>query len=223
MASNVRLAEHPHIVEIMDFRCEQETGQAFAPYVVMEYIAGPSLRTCLMNRSVPDETTVKLIGQACDALHFAHGQRTVHGSIKTDNILLTETGGAKLVDFRIGELGGTLESVLDGRCIPDPKYTSCEQAQGLAPTPLSDQYSLGVVLYELLTGRAPFTGSILEVIDKHKTQTPEKPTAIRASIDRRAEEVALRALGKDPNERYASMEEMARALGYNEPFYTGDG
>jgi serine/threonine-protein kinase len=220
MSANMRLAEHPHIVEILEFRCVQKPGK-ITPYLVMELIVGRSLRGWLVNRSMPDETIIKFIGQASDALEFAHRQRVVHGAVKTDNILLSEAGNVKLVDFRVGELAGTLESVLDGRCIPDPHYTSCEQAQGLPPTPLSDQYSLGVVLYELLTGRPPFTGSILEIIDKHKTQAVEKPTAIRASVDRRAEEVALRALNKDPHQRYSSMEEMARALGYNEPFYAG--
>lgn len=208
---------HPHIVQV--YGGGSSNG---IYYMVMEYVDNGSLRERLQgSRPLPFDEIVSVIGQTCDALDHAHRQGIYHRDIKPENIMFSSRDGVKLVDFGIAKLATAVTHTMDGMIVGTPYYMSYEQAQGSRVDARSDLYSLGVVLYEMLTGRPPFTGEPLVVVHKHLTEEPIRPRYINASIPPQAEKVVMRALEKEIGKRFQSAEEMARALGYTAPFSRG--
>ncbi len=214
----VMLRDHPYVRTVYHLGRSQRHNL----YLVMEYIDGYSLRRLIGTLS--DEEIVHIIGQTCVALAYAHERRIVHRDIKPENILITRDGHARVTDFGIAKLTSSV-TVTSDRVVGTPEYLSPEQARGEQRIkPCTDIYSLGIVLYELLTGRVPFplpiTGdpykAAVTVLSHHVSTPPPLPREQNPRVTPRLEEVALRAIEKDPRKRYPTALAMSEALGYEE-------
>jgi serine/threonine protein kinase len=209
------LGLHPHIAEVYG----GGTSHGIY-YMVMEYVDDRSLRERLRSgQQLSLDTIIATVGQTCDALSYAHARGVIHRDIKPENIMFSSQNGVQLVDFGIAKLATALTHTMDGVLIGTSYYMSYEQAQGLPVDPRSDVYSLGVVLYEMLTGQVPFKGDPLVVVNKHINEEPVPPRHLNASIPHYLEELIMRALAKDAGQRFQSAEGLARAVGYYAPFF----
>src|SRR5574341_1163974 len=207
---------HPNILHVYDF------GEAEGRlYLVMEYIAGGTLRDRLRaareSGSPFDlEATLTLLDEMADALDYAHAQGIIHRDIKPANIMFTPEGRALLNDFGLAKLVGRASELSRmGGTSGTPDYMSPEQATGDPARigPASDQYALSVVLYEMITGRVPFSGeTFITVMLQHVNETPPSPREFKPELPEAAAHVILRALAKDPAERFPSVGEMVQAL-----------
>src|SRR5688500_6319443 len=196
---------HPSIVSIYD-RGEAEGTY----YIAMEYVEGRTLKELLVARGPsPLGIAIDYTRQILSALRFAHRNGIVHRDIKPHNVIVDGEGRVKVMDFGIARAGAASQMTEAGSIIGTAQYLSPEQARGAPVDQTSDLYSTGIMLYELLTGTVPFTGETPDQIAlKHLAQVPEPPSAHRAEIPRDLDYVALRALAKDPSDRYHSAEEM---------------
>jgi serine/threonine-protein kinase len=203
-AKNAASLSHPNIVSIYD-RGEAEGTY----YIAMEYLDGRSLKELIVARGpAPVNVAIDYARQILSALRFAHRHGIVHRDIKPHNVLVDAEGRLKVTDFGIARAGAS-QMTEAGSIIGTAQYLSPEQAKGAPVDQTSDLYSVGVVLYELLTGVVPFTGDTpVEIAMKHLSSIPEPPSARRAEIPRALDMVVLRALAKDPADRYGSAEEM---------------
>ncbi|MBV8258695.1 MAG: Stk1 family PASTA domain-containing Ser/Thr kinase [Actinobacteria bacterium] len=203
-AKNAAALSHPNIVSIYD-RGEAEGTY----YIAMEYLDGRSLKELILSRGpAPVNVAVEYARQILSALRFAHRHGIVHRDIKPHNVLVDNEGRVKVTDFGIAR-AGTSQMTEAGSIVGTAQYLSPEQARGTDVDPRSDLYSLGVVLYELLTGETPFEGDTpVEIAMKHLSTTPEPPSSHRPDIPRELDWVVMRALAKDPDERYQSADEM---------------
>jgi serine/threonine protein kinase len=207
---------HPHVVQVERFGYTQDS----TPYIVMEYIDGGSLRERVGQKLNPEDIR-RIIGQTCLALAHAHRNEIIHRDIKPENILLTSSNQVKVADFGIARLLSVVTVTHSGP-IGTPEYMSPEQVRGDEIQATSDIYAAGVVLYELLTGRVPFPrratiqGDIqqaLDVVNRHLNELPTSPHKLNPDVPPDLEQIALRALAKDPKKRYQNGEKMAKALG----------
>jgi eukaryotic-like serine/threonine-protein kinase len=196
---------HPNIVSIYD-RGEAEGTY----YIAMEYVEGRTLKELLVARGPsPLGIAIDYTRQILSALRFAHRNGIVHRDIKPHNVIVDGEGRVKVMDFGIARAGAASQMTEAGSIIGTAQYLSPEQARGAPVDQTSDLYSTGIVLYELLTGTVPFTGETpVEIAMKHLSQVPEPPSFHRAEVPRDLDYVALRALAKDPADRYHSAEEM---------------
>src|SRR5438876_7727174 len=203
-AKNAASLSHPNIVSIYD-RGEAEGTY----YIAMEYLDGRSLKALILSRGpAPVSVAVDYARQILAALRFAHRNGIVHRDIKPHNVLVDAEGHAKVTDFGIARAGAS-QMTEEGSIIGTAQYLSPEQARGTQVDQTSDLYSLGIVLYELLTGTVPFTGDTpVEIAMKHLSAVPERPSVKRPEIPHDLDMVVLRALAKDPADRYQSAEEM---------------
>lgn len=207
-ASSAANLSHPSIVNIYDYGVE---GESY--YIVMEYVRGTDLKAVLQQRGTFDPIkAAEYAAQVCAALTVAHGYGIIHRDIKPHNIVLMPDDTVKVMDFGIARAVDS-DSTQTGSVLGTAQYVSPEQAQGRPLGPASDLYSLGVVLYELTTGRLPFRGDTpVSVALKHVNDVAEPPRSIRADIPPALEAVILRALEKDPTRRYRSADEMREDL-----------
>jgi serine/threonine protein kinase len=214
------LRDHANIVYVHKFG----QGPDNRLYIAMEYVDAPCLRR-VMQGTLGEPEIVRIVGQVCAALAFAHQNNVVHRDIKPENILVTADGTAKVLDFGIAKLTSA-STVTRDKIVGTPEYISPEQARGDPVRPASDVYSLGIVLYEMLTGSVPFRRprvddplkAALEVIRQHLKDRPE-PLAKRnpdIQVSKKMEQVTMRALQKNIKDRYATAQEMGQALGYTE-------
>lgn len=212
------LRGHPRICSVLELRRSSD-GRL---YLVEEYIEGVSLRKRIGAPMSPDQVT-SVTGQVCEALHFAHQHNIVHRDIKPENIMIGSDGMVKVTDFGIAKLTSSVTITKD-RIVGTPEYISPEQARGDEQIkPASDIYSLGVVLYEMLTGRLPFdrprSGEEREawytLIRQHIKEAPTPPSRLTPSVTPHLERVVLRALEKESSKRFATAAEMAQAIGYD--------
>jgi beta-lactam-binding protein with PASTA domain/predicted Ser/Thr protein kinase len=203
-AKNAASLSHPNIVSIYD-RGEAEGTY----YIAMEYLDGRSLKELIVARGpAPVNVAIDYARQILAAIRFAHRHGIVHRDIKPHNVLVDAEGRLKVTDFGIAR-AGTSQMTEAGSIIGTAQYLSPEQAKGAPVDQTSDLYSVGVVLYELLTGVVPFSGDTpVEIAMKHLSTAPEPPSVKRAEIPRELDLVVLRALAKDPADRYQSAEEM---------------
>src|SRR2546421_9109351 len=203
-AKNAAGLSHPNIVSIYD-RGEAEGTY----YIAMEYLDGRSLKELIVSRGpAPIPVAIDYARQILTAVRFAHRNGIVHRDIKPHNVLVDAEGRLKVTDFGIARAGAS-QMTEAGSIIGTAQYLSPEQARGAPVDQTSDLYSVGVVLYELLTGLVPFSGDTpVEIAMKHLSSVPEPPSAKRAEIPRDLDLVVMRALAKDPSERYHSAEEM---------------
>lgn len=199
---------HPNIVTIHD------VGQAEdLAYIAMEFLPGQSLRTILDSGVVLSTRQIaKVAHHVASGLAFAHAHGVVHRDIKPANIMVPESGQVKITDFGIALLpSGSM--TMSGTAFGSPKYMSPEQVLGHKADRRSDIFSLGVVLYEMLTGAPPFTGADLNaILYQVLNSVPPLPSDINASLPPAFDRIVARALAKDPDKRYQSAEEMAADL-----------
>ncbi|MFN8455299.1 MAG: serine/threonine-protein kinase, partial [Anaerolineae bacterium] len=209
-ARAIAALEHPHILPVYDFGTQDGLT-----YMVMRYVPEGTLSN-LMGKPITYERVVLLIGAMARALDYAHKQGVVHRDIKPSNILIDKNGEALLTDFGIAkmmETSGATQLTGAGSVLGTPAYMSPEQAKGQAVDGRSDIYSLGVVLYELLTGQQPFRADTpLAVVLKHVSEPLAPPRTVRADIPEPLERVVIKAMAKEPAQRYQSAAEMEQAL-----------
>jgi tetratricopeptide (TPR) repeat protein len=211
--------EHPNIARLLDGGANEQG----TPYLVMEYVAGIPLTDYCRDRQLSIENRLRLFRQVCAAVHHAHQNLIVHRDIKPGNILVTAEGMPKLLDFGIAKLldpsAGTPESGMQtatGMCLLTPDYASPEQVRGEAISTATDIYSLGVVLYELLTGKRPHAlqnydaAEIARVICETEVQRPSTTgnRRLRGDLDN----IVLKALHKEPARRYSSVEQLSEDI-----------
>jgi eukaryotic-like serine/threonine-protein kinase len=195
---------HPNIVSIFD------RGQAEGTYyIAMEYIEGRTLKELLVrNGPTPIPIAIDYARQILGALAFAHRGGIVHRDIKPHNIVVRKDGRVKVTDFGIARSGAS-QMTEAGSIVGTAQYLSPEQARGAPVDQRSDLYSLGIVMYEMLTGKVPFTGDApVEIAMKHLNAVPEPPSKLRPEIPHDLDAIVMRALAKEPDQRYASAEEM---------------
>ncbi|WP_066638734.1 Stk1 family PASTA domain-containing Ser/Thr kinase [Desulfolucanica intricata] len=208
-AQAVASLSHPNIVNIHDVGQEGDIQ-----YLVMEYVEGDNLKNVIKNKRIllPAEA-VQLAVQVCDALEHAHENNIIHRDVKPHNILITNTGKAILTDFGIARETTAATLTQTDSIVGSVHYLSPEQAQGEEAGRKSDIYSLGIVMYEMLTGTLPFTGDTpVSVALKHIKDEPVPLKDINPDVPRELQEVVLRAMSKDPNQRQQSAGELARQL-----------
>ncbi len=212
---------HPHVITVYDFGITPQSGQ---PFIVMDYLQGISLADPIkQDGQVSVERSIKILTQATDALDHAHRAGVIHRDLKPSNIMLIEYEDekdfVKIVDFGVAQLigaGGEQQRLTQmGEVCGSPVYMSPEQCQGLELDVRSDIYSMGIVIYETLTGRLPLIGkTMVETMSKHITDMPPRFTEIRPDlyIPERLEAVIWKAMAKDPANRHQSMAELCRDL-----------
>src|SRR5579871_2027513 len=205
-ARTIAHLKHPHIVSVLEFGMEQET-----PYLVMEYTPYGSLRQHHPKGTVlPMPTILDYVSQVASALQYAHDQKLIHRDIKPENMLIGSDHQVKLSDFGIALIAQSTRYQTQD-VIGTVAYMAPEQLQG-KPRPASDQYALGVVIYEWLTGERPFHGSFTEVASQHLFTAPPSLREKAPTLSRAVEQVVLRALAKDPKERFSNIQAFAQAF-----------
>ena len=198
--------QHPNIVSVFDRGQDGEVN-----YIAMQYVQGPTLKE-LIDRGLTSDQAVALVRQVLEGARFAHRNGIVHRDLKPQNVIVDEEGKAVVTDFGIAR-AGVSEITQTGSVMGTPHYLSPEQAQGFDVTPVSDLYSIGVILYEALTRRVPFEGeSAVAVAMKQVSQVPQRPSSINPQVSPALDAVVMRALEKDPGQRFQSADAFIAAL-----------
>jgi eukaryotic-like serine/threonine-protein kinase len=198
--------QHPNVVSVYD-RGEHEGRH----WIAMEYVQGASLKD-LITRGLSVGEAVEIVRQILAGAKFAHARGIVHRDMKPHNVLVDGEGRARVTDFGIARAGAS-EITQTGSVLGTAQYLSPEQAQGLEVTATSDIYSIGVILYEALTGRVPFEAdTAVAVALKQVSEQPRKPSALNPKVSAALDAVTLKALAKDPANRFQTADEFIRAL-----------
>lgn len=203
------MVSHPNLVDVYDVGQDGDRH-----YIVMEYVAGTTLKQ-LINREAPFAISraVRIAEQIARGLHAAHRAGLIHRDIKPQNIIVNDDGQVRITDFGVAKSRLSTAMTETGVTLGTVDYIAPEQAQGRAATPQSDIYALGVVLYEMLTGRLPFTGdNPVAVAMKHISEPAPPPRRYNPQIPAALEAIILRALAKDPAQRQQSALELAEEL-----------
>jgi serine/threonine-protein kinase len=214
-AQNAAALNHPAIVAVYDTG-EAETATGPLPYIVMEYVDGVTLRDIVHNDGpIEPRRAIEIIADACQALNFSHQHGIIHRDVKPANIMMSKAGAVKVMDFGIARAlhDGGVSVTQTAAVIGTAQYLSPEQARGETVDARSDVYSLGCVLYEVLTGEPPFVGdSPVAVAYQHVREDPVPPSERHPDISPELDAVVLKALAKNPDNRYQSAAEMRTDL-----------
>jgi eukaryotic-like serine/threonine-protein kinase len=210
-AQSAASLNHPSIVAVYDTG-EDMVGPTPVPYIVMEYVDGRTLRDLLRDdRRLLPERALEITEGVLRALDYSHRNGIVHRDIKPGNVMLTRTGDVKVMDFGIARAVSDAQATMTqtAQVIGTAQYLSPEQARGERVDARSDLYSTGCLLYELLTGRPPFTGdSPVAIAYQHVRENPVPPSRVDPEIPSWADSIVLKAMAKDPNDRYQSAGDM---------------
>jgi serine/threonine-protein kinase len=208
-ARSAGVLSHPGIITIYDM--EEDDGLA---YIAMQFVNGPTLDEVMSRpRPMPPQEMFRILRQTAAALDFAHGKGIIHRDIKPANIMIDEHGMAKVADFGIAKVGTSGNLTLSGTILGTPNYMSPEQVQGKPVDGRADQFSLGVVAYEILTGERPFAGEHLgTVVYKIVAEEPAVASRLNPTLSPEIDAVIRKALSKKPDGRYASCTEFINAL-----------
>jgi serine/threonine-protein kinase len=199
---------HPHIVQVYDF--VQDGDQA---WIAMELIEGKTIADYLHDKGVmPISETVQLVIQMAEALAYAHKRGVVHRDFKPANVILSIDGAAKITDFGLAKIAQSSVHTQVGSFLGSPAYMSPEQTQGKVANAYSDIYALGVTLYEMLSGRLPFTGDFESVIVQKLTANPKPLSALNGKIPGQLKHLVFQMLEKESDKRPESMDEVAEVL-----------
>ena len=201
---------HPNIVSVYDVGVDGNLH-----YIVMELVKGKTLKDIIVEEKgpLPWKWSVNIAIQIASALETAHKNHIIHRDIKPHNIIITEDGVAKVTDFGIAKAVSNSTITAFGTTIGSVHYFSPEHARGGFTDEKSDIYSLGVVMYEMLTGRVPFDADTpVSIALKHMQEKPVEPIKLNPSIPLAVNQIIMKAMRKDPNERYQSATEMLRDL-----------
>ena len=223
-AQNAAALNHPAIVAVYDTG-EAETDAGPLPYIVMEYVEGDTLRDIVRSKGpMAPRRAMEIIADVCAALDFSHRNGIVHRDVKPANIMINKPGAVKVMDFGIARAIADSSSPMTqtAAVIGTAQYLSPEQARGEQVDARSDVYSLGCVLFEILTGQPPFTGdSPVAVAYQHVREDPQLPSLVHKGVPRELDSVILKAMSKNPANRYQSAAEMrsdlVRVLGGQKP------
>jgi eukaryotic-like serine/threonine-protein kinase len=198
--------QHPNIVAVYDRGSDGEVN-----YIAMRYVEGPTLKE-LIDRGLSPDQAVALVRQVLEGARFAHRNGIVHRDLKPQNVIVDGEGKAVVTDFGIAR-AGVSEITQTGSVMGTPQYLSPEQAQGFEVTPVSDLYSIGVILYEALTRRVPFEAdSAVAIAMKQVAETPQRPSSINPQVSPALDAVVMRALEKEPGQRFQSADAFIAAL-----------
>src|ERR1700719_4988329 len=207
-ASSAAGLSHPNIVGIFD-RGEWDGTY----YIAMEYVAGRSLKSIVREGGPLDPAlAIDIVVQILRAAQFAHKRGVIHRDLKPHNVIIDEEGRARVTDFGIARAGAS-DMTLTGSIMGTAQYLSPEQAQGHAVTASSDLYSIGVILYELLTGVVPFEGdTAIAIAYKQVSAQPRSPREVEPSVPAGVDAIVMRSLAKDSSQRFADADEFIAAL-----------
>jgi tRNA A-37 threonylcarbamoyl transferase component Bud32 len=199
--------DHPNIVRVNDWG--DQDGLA---YLAMEWMDGGTLRDAMQGQPAALEDAWDALSPLCEAVHYAHCQGVVHRDLKPENIMTTQSGLLKVTDFGLARSGQADQITATGAVLGTPAYMAPEQIQGLAPGHAMDQYAIGVIAFELLTGQLPFGDcEPVQLIFKTMSEKPFPPSHFR-QLPAEVDQVILKMLAKNPRERYQSLEAAAQAL-----------
>ncbi|GGA21882.1 Stk1 family PASTA domain-containing Ser/Thr kinase [Paenibacillus physcomitrellae] len=204
-AQSAASLSHPNVVSIYDVGEEDEVH-----YIVMEYVEGQNLNEIIKERApLQVDEAIRIAAQICDALDHAHQNQIIHRDIKPHNILIGRNGRVKVTDFGIARAVTSATITQTGSVMGSVHYFSPEHAKGVAAGEKSDLYSLGIVLYQMLTGKLPFHGeSPISVALKHLQEDFEEPRLVNPMIPQSVENIICKSMRKNPGERYNSAQEM---------------
>jgi serine/threonine protein kinase len=202
---------HPNVVQVFDSGLDESTGQHF---IVMEYIEGQSCAEILRDYGWVDvEEAVSIVEQSCEGLHYAHRNGVVHRDVKPGNLLRSREGVVKLADFGIAKATEQSSITQVGSVLGTAAYLAPEQARGEEAGPSADLYALGVVTYQLISGRLPYeAASLTELALKQQREEPPMLDTLVAAVGPELADAVAIALGLDPRERYRTAREMGRAI-----------
>jgi serine/threonine-protein kinase len=208
-ARSAGILSHPGIVTIYDVEQQGELA-----YIAMEFVDGPTLDQVLSEaHPISPERMFSVLGQTAVALDYAHQKGIVHRDIKPANIMIARDGTAKITDFGIAKITASDQLTMTGNIVGTPHYMSPEQVQGQPVDGRSDQFSLAVIAFEMLTGEKPYSGEHLTtVVYKIVAEEPAAPRRLNPTIGAAIESVLRRSLSKKPDARYATCQEFAGAL-----------
>ncbi len=193
---------HPNICTL--FEIDEERG-----FLAMEFVEGPTLKEKIKERPLKLEEALEIAGQVCEGLAEAHAKGIVHRDIKPGNILLTLKRQVKITDFGLAAIGGQTRITISGTSLGTPAYMSPEQARGLETDRRTDIWSLAVVLYEMVSGRLPFSGESQHAVNYAiVNENPEPLTALRTGVPLELDRIVAKALAKDAAERYSHVEDL---------------
>ncbi|MEK6223187.1 MAG: protein kinase [Chloroflexota bacterium] len=201
---------HVNIVTVHDFGLDE--NQLF---IVMEYVPGEDLNTIIKQRGRFDmDDGISLVVQACAGIGYAHRAGLIHCDVKPHNFLVTPEGRLKVTDFGIARALASINPEEEAEVVwGSPQYFSPEQAAGTAPSPSSDVYSLGVIMYLMFTGQLPFNAkSSREYARQHQLATPINPSEINPFLSQTLEKIILKVLSKEPSARYRTADQLGRVL-----------
>ena len=201
---------HPHCVQI-----DGGSANSNPPYMVEEFLSGGTLLDRMRAGTLTLADVIRIIGQTCDALGYLHKRDIIHRDVTPSNIMFDPAGQVKVIDFGVAHFANMPSATSVGMVVGKVKYLSVEAANGARVVPQSDLYSLGIIAYEMLAGKPPFMGSDPDVLAQHLRTRPVPLRQVNPAIPERIEWAVMKALEKNPADRFRNAEEMARAFTYD--------